>query len=67
MGVVGGRIAVGVKEELMAFIFLVKLVRLQSHQLWGGRGEERREHGIQFPGVGGRGVDLGSVEGRFGC
>ena len=33
----------------------------------GGWGEERREHGKKFPRVGGRGVDLGAVEGRFGC
>ena len=42
-----------------------KVISCEGGRGGGGQGEERREHGK--PRVGGRGVDLGVVEGRFGC
>ena len=47
----------------------VKVSGCEGGRGWrgGGRDEERREHGKNLPRVGGIGVDLGAVEGRFGC
>ena len=70
VGVVVGRIVVGVKEELMAFTFLVKLVTKSSAVRGegdGGGGEERREHGKQFPRVEAEELIFVQLEGRFGC
>ena len=68
VGVGGGRIAVGVQVELMSFVLSKVGYKVISCEGGGegrggeGGGEGRREHGKQFPGVRGRGVDLCLVD-----
>ena len=54
----------GAKGELMSFSFWVKYVTKSSavrdEGRGGGIGEEGREHGKQFPGIGGGGVSFRS-------